>query len=70
LTGTPVAGFIVLCPRIQVKAVEGDALLADGDLHEVRPHLRVEAIPVHAQIEGGIAQPDEPRQEPSAMIGG
>ncbi|MGB5761048.1 MAG: hypothetical protein WBM58_00705 [Sedimenticolaceae bacterium] len=42
-------------PGVQFNSVEGDALIADWNFGEVRPHLGVEAIAVHAQIEGRVA---------------
>ena len=44
-----------------VKPDEGDALLADGDVGETRPHLEIEAVAVHAEIRRWIAKAYEPR---------
>jgi hypothetical protein len=49
-------------PGVQVKAVEGDALRADRDLSQVRAHLGVEPIAVHAKVAGRIAQPNDAGQ--------
>jgi len=62
-TGTPVAEFILLHPGIHFKPVKGDALFADPDLCEVGADFRIEAISIHAQIERGIPQPDQPGDE-------
>jgi len=63
LTGTPVAGLILVHAGIQVKAVEGDTLLADGDRGEVRSDFGIEPVAIHAEVEGGVAQPDEAGQQ-------
>ena len=55
----PVAALIVVRPRIEVNAVEGDSLNADAKGEYVRPHFPVEAVLVHAEIGGGVAQSDE-----------
>jgi len=60
LTGTPVAGFILIHPGVQIKAVEGNSLFSNGNFNEIRPDLCVEAIPVHPEIKGGISQPYKP----------
>jgi len=59
LTGTPVAGLILVHPVVQIKPVKGDALLPDANFHQIRPDLGIEAVPVHAQIEGGVPQSDQ-----------
>ena len=63
MTGTPVAGLIVVRPGVQIKPVECDALLADGDLGDVWPDLAVEAVAVHAEVSRGIAQTKEARKQ-------
>jgi len=60
-TGTPVARDIVLYPGIQFKPVEGDTLATDGNVGEMRPDFRVEAVAVHAKISGCVAKSHEPR---------
>jgi hypothetical protein len=55
LTGTPVAGLIVLDPLVQFKPVERDALAADWDLCQMRTDLGVEPVAVHAKVEGRVA---------------
>ena len=57
----PVAAFIVDGPGIEVKTVESDSLCADRNLGKKRTNLAVEAILVHAEIGGRVAQPDEAR---------
>jgi hypothetical protein len=47
-------------PGVQFKSVKGDTLFADGDFREMGPDLVIEAITVHAHIEGGIPESDEP----------
>jgi hypothetical protein len=58
LTGTPVAGFILIHPGVEVKSIEGHPLLPHTDLDDVRTDLRVEAVLVHSEVEGRIPQPD------------
>jgi hypothetical protein len=49
----------LLDPGVQFKAIEGDALGADRDLRELRPHLGVEPVAVHAEIERRVTKADE-----------
>jgi hypothetical protein len=58
--GTPVAGLILVHPSVQIKPVEGDALLTDGNLDEPGPHFFVETVAVHAKIRWRISKPDQP----------
>ena len=55
----PVAALIVVRPRIEVNAVEGDSLNADAKGEDARAHFAVEAVFVHAEIGGGVAHADE-----------
>ena len=55
----PVAALIVIRPRIEVNAVEGDSLDADAYGEDARSHFAVEAVLVHAKVAGGVAQSDE-----------
>ena len=55
----PVAALIVVRPCIEVNAVEGDSLNADAQGEDARPHFAVEAVLVHAEVGGGVAQADE-----------
>ena len=55
----PVAPLMVVGPRIEVKAVEGDALRSHRDGHHARTHLTVESVLIHAEIRRRVAQPDE-----------
>lgn len=50
-------------PGVQFNSVKGDALLADPDFGDLRPYLGVEAVAVHAQVEGRVTQPQQARQE-------
>jgi hypothetical protein len=47
---------MVVDPGIEFKPVEGDALGADRDFREVRPDLGVEAVAVHADVAGSVAE--------------
>ena len=50
-------------PRIEVKAIEGDALATDRYDGYPRPHLKFEAVLVHAEIGWRIAEANEARQD-------
>jgi hypothetical protein len=55
----PVATLIVVRPRIEVNAVEGDSLDADAYRENARAHFPVETVLVHAEVGGGVAHADE-----------
>ena len=55
----PVAALIVVRPRIEVNAVEGDSLNADAEGEDAWAHFAVEAVLVHAEVGGGVAHADE-----------
>ena len=59
--GTPVAVLILVRPSVEVNAVECDALRADGNHWDVRTHVAIEAVLVHAQVLRRIAQANEAR---------
>ena len=59
----PVAALIIVRPGIEVKAIKSDSLCADGDRKQARAHVAIEAVFVHAEIRGCVAQPYESRQE-------
>jgi hypothetical protein len=48
-------------PRIELKPVEGDSALANGNLSEVRTDFGVEPIPVHRKISPGGTRTDPAR---------
>ena len=50
--GRPLRAHIVVHPSVEFKAIEADPLLADRDFGQVRAHLRVEAVAVHAEVGG------------------
>ncbi len=50
---------ILLRPRIQFKAIEGDALDADADLGQPRADVAIEAIAVHSEVAGRVAEAEE-----------
>ena len=54
--GTPVAVPIVIRPGIQVNAIEGDTLRTDRNHAELRPHLAIEAVLIHAEVRRRVAQ--------------
>jgi hypothetical protein len=55
--------LIVIRPGVQINAIEGDALRADGNRRDVRTHVVVEAVLVHAEVSRRVTQPNEARQE-------
>jgi hypothetical protein len=59
LNGTPVAGLILIHPRVQIKAVEGDTLFTDLNFNKIRTDLGVETVPIHPKIERCVPQPDQ-----------
>ena len=61
LCGTPVAGNILVGPFVEFKAIEADALLANGDFGQVRPNLGIEPIAIHAEVGWRITKPDDAR---------
>ena len=50
---------MLLCPRVQFKPVEGNALGADRDLGEIAADLGVEAVAIHAEVARRVAESDE-----------
>ena len=60
--GTPVAVLILVRPSVEVNAIECDSLRADGNHRDVRAHVTVEAVLVHAEILRSVAQADEARR--------
>jgi len=57
--GTPVARHIVVHPGVEFKPVKSNALPANGNGREMRSNLSVEAVAVHAEISGRIAEPQQ-----------
>jgi len=57
--GTSVALDIVISPGIEVKAIEGDSLLADRDRGDARADFAVEAVLVHAEVGRCIPETDQ-----------
>ena len=55
-------------PGVQFKSVEGNALLADADYSEMRSHLGVEAVAVHAEIVRRVAETDQARCDGTQMF--
>ena len=58
----PVAALIVVCPAIEVKAIKGHSLHADGKIGECGTDFPVESVLIHAQVPRCIAQADESRR--------
>ena len=63
LLRTPTAGLIILHPAVQFKSVHRLALRTDGDHRQLGPDFPVKPIPVHAEVIGGIPQPDQARRK-------
>jgi hypothetical protein len=57
-----VAALIFLGCGIHFKAVEGNSLLADSNLCQVRPDVAIEAVLVHAEVPRGIPETNESRR--------
>ena len=57
-----VATLIVVCPTVEVKAIKGHSLHADGKVGECGTDFPVEAVLIHAQVPRCIAQADESRR--------
>jgi hypothetical protein len=68
LTGTPVAGLILIYPGIQIKAIKGNTLLSDANFSQIRSHLGVKAVSVHAQIEGRIPETDQSWRDTAGLF--
>jgi len=63
LTGTPVAGLILIHPGVQFKTVKSDGLLTEGNFSDIGSNHVIEFVAVHTQVGRGIAQPDQSRQD-------
>lgn len=57
----PVAALIVVRPCIEVNAIEGDSLDADAEGKDAGAHFAIEAVLVHAEVRGCVAQSNEAR---------
>ena len=60
--GTPVAGDILVDPSVKFKAIEPDALLANGDFRQRGAHFQVETVAVHAEIAWRVAEAEYTRE--------
>jgi hypothetical protein len=45
---------MVVGPGIEVKTVEGDTLVPDGNLGQIGSYFGIEAVAVHAEVERGV----------------
>lgn len=59
----PVAGLIVVRPRVQIKTIKRDSLHANANDWHAGSHLAIEAVLVHSEIRGRIAESYESRCE-------
>ena len=55
-------------PGIQIKAIKGNTLLSDANFSQIRSCLGVKAVPVHAQIEGGVPEADQSRGNSAVLF--
>jgi hypothetical protein len=55
--------LIVIRPGVQINAIKRDTLRADRNRRDVRTHVVIEAVLVHAEVSRRITQADEARQE-------
>jgi len=58
----------LIYPGVEFKSVEGDALLADANFHEIRTYLSIEAVAIHAQIERRIPEADQSRRDTAVLF--
>lgn len=58
----------MIYPGVQFKSVEGDALPPDANFYEIRAYLGVEAIAVHAEVTGRIAEADQSRRDTAFLF--
>lgn len=58
----------MVCPGVKIKPVEGDRLRSHGDFSHKRPHFRVKAVPIHAQIGRSVTHPDKPGQKAGGLF--
>lgn len=54
---------MVVYPGVQVNHVEGHALFAHRDLHQVGTHAPIETVLVHAEIECSVPESDKARYD-------
>jgi uncharacterized membrane protein len=60
--GAALAGSIFVSPGIEVKPIEGDALLANRNFDEAWTYLRIEAVFVHSEVARRVSKADEAGQ--------
>jgi len=54
---------MLIRPGIEVKAVKAHPLVADGELHQVRPHIPLEDVLAHAQVGRRVPIANEPGKD-------
>ena len=62
ISGTPVAGDIVVDPGIEFKPVEANSLLANWDFCQVRSDLSIKPVAIHADVPRCVPEADDPRE--------
>ena len=50
---------MVFDPGVQFKPIEGNALIANRDFSQMWTHVAVEAVAIHAQVDGRIPKPEQ-----------
>ncbi len=50
-------------PGVQIKPIEGNTLLTDGNFRQIGPYIGIEAVAVHAEILRSIPEPDQAGQQ-------
>lgn len=54
---------MLICPGIEVKAVKAHPLVADGEFHQVRPHITLKDVLAHAQVGRRVPIANEPGKD-------
>ena len=54
---------MLICPGIEVKAVKAHPLVADGEFHQVRPHIPFEDVLAHAQVGRRVPIANDPGKD-------
>jgi hypothetical protein len=55
-------------PGVQLNAVKCDPLRTNPELRDRRPDFPVKPVPIHAEVERRISEPDEPWQDGCAAV--
>ncbi len=58
----------MICPGVEFKSVEGDALPPDANFHLRWPYLGVEAVAIHTQVARYIPEADQSRRDTAVLF--